>query len=63
MIQKCYLLHDGGYNANGVSVYVGDAWGRLYRETALATLADCMEGGDYYVWRDRLKLALWTNTE
>ena len=31
-------------------------------ETALATLADCVEG-DNYVLRDRLKLALQTNTE
>ena len=31
MIQKYNFLHDGGYNnyVDGVSVYVGGAWGRL----------------------------------
>ena len=28
---------------DGMSVYVGGAWGRMHKETALATLADCME--------------------
>ena len=41
LIQKCNFLYDGGC-VDGVSVYVGGAWGRL-KEAALATLTGCME--------------------
>ena len=48
------------YCVDGVRVYLGGAG---CMETALATLAGCVEG-DYHVFlRDRLKLALLTNTE
>ena len=45
LIQKCNFLHDGGYVLM-VCVSIGGAWGRMHRETALATLADCMEGDE-----------------